>query len=242
MTDSWGLFQRRNFVQDHEHTFWIEYAVPIFRHFSLINKNISFSWCESVVSSHTHSQTVSDVWSNASEKLFSDGVARTSEAKVIVRSRLVHMLVKTLFIPLMINSLQSESLRYQNASISTITNSAVFGVQWIRNKITFLKTSLCDAYKWEVVELRSATIPVTWDSKVDLLLVFELVATIQYKFGFTLQGGIKLDRSNSKNFPLLLYIDKSRVAETDVFRCQRTFAGCFKALAVVVHAFYAVCS
>lgn len=79
----------------------------------------------------------------------------------------------------MTNSLQSESLRYQNASISTITNSAVFGVQWFRNKITFLKTSLCDAYKWEVVELRSATIPETWDSKVDLLLVFELVATIQ---------------------------------------------------------------
>ncbi|KAI7887277.1 uncharacterized protein EV154DRAFT_520795 [Mucor mucedo] len=57
----------------------------------------------------------------------------------------------------------------QNASISTIANLAVFGVHCICDKITLTKTSLFNANKWKVVELRSATIPVTWDSKVDLL-------------------------------------------------------------------------
>ncbi|KAI9344459.1 hypothetical protein BD770DRAFT_397580 [Pilaira anomala] len=191
MTDFWGLFKRHSFVQDHERTFWVEYIVPIFKHFSIINKEVLFSWCESVVSSHTHSQAIPGVWSNLSEKLFSDGVARTSGAEVIImessgsysRENVEHSLGDTSkLVTLMTNSLRSEILRYQNASISTIANLAVFGVQCICDKITLMKTSLFDANKWQVVELRSATIPVTWDSKVDLLQVFELLATLQQEY------------------------------------------------------------
>jgi hypothetical protein len=44
MTDFWGLFMRQDFNRVHERTFWVEYVVPIFKHFSAINKGIVFSW------------------------------------------------------------------------------------------------------------------------------------------------------------------------------------------------------
>lgn len=43
LTDFWGLFKRDTFNIEHERTFWVEYVVPVFKHFSSINKGVIFS-------------------------------------------------------------------------------------------------------------------------------------------------------------------------------------------------------
>lgn len=68
-------------------------------------------------------------------------------------------------------SLRNEILKYQGAS--------AFGIQCICDKITLINTSLCNSTKWQVIELRSAIIPVTWDSRTSMMSVFELLATLQ---------------------------------------------------------------
>ncbi|KAG0982027.1 hypothetical protein G6F29_006620 [Rhizopus arrhizus] len=71
-------------------------------------------------------------------------------------------------------SLRNEILKYQGAS--------AFGIQCICDKITLMNTSLCNSTKWQVIELRSAIIPVTWDSRTSMMSVFELLATLQNEY------------------------------------------------------------
>lgn len=42
-----------------------------------------------------------------------------------------------------------------------------------------MKTSLYTENKCKIVKLRGATIPVTWDTRVDMVAIFELLATLQ---------------------------------------------------------------
>lgn len=79
------------------------------------------------------------------------------------------------------NSLRGELLRFSNASLDTAKRLAIFGTQCIRNQLTLTKTSLHDPNKWQFVELRSATVPVTWDERANIVPVFKLLATIQVK-------------------------------------------------------------
>lgn len=80
---------------------------------------------------------------------------------------------------LITNSLRNEILKYQSASIETAKTVTTFGIQCICDKITLIKTSLFGPTEWQVVELRSATISVTWDSRMDLMSVFDLLAILQ---------------------------------------------------------------
>lgn len=83
------------------------------------------------------------------------------------------------------NSLRNKILKHQDASIETAKGLSVCGIQCICDKITLIKTSLCTSIKWQVVELRSATIPVIWNSRTCMMLVFESLATLQVnKFNF----------------------------------------------------------
>ncbi|KAL7334314.1 hypothetical protein PS15p_203098 [Mucor circinelloides] len=80
------------------------------------------------------------------------------------------------------NSLRNEILKYQNASFETAKNLASYGIQCICDKITLTKCSLFSTTKWQVIELRSATIPVTWDARANMISVFELLATLQNEY------------------------------------------------------------
>ncbi|CAO3700431.1 unnamed protein product [Rhizopus stolonifer] len=188
LTDFWGLFQRLNFNKIHERTFWAEYVIPLFKHFCIMNEGFIFSWCESMMLSHNKSQVIPGVWNNTAEKLFSDGVGRKDGFEVIIMEssgpysieHIDHSVEDTWkLIILTTNSLRNEILKYQDASIETAKGLTAFGIQCICDKITLIKTSLFGPTKWQVVELRSATIPVTWDSRMDLMSVFELLAILQ---------------------------------------------------------------
>lgn len=131
--------------------------------------------CESLVSSHSHSQAVPGVWSSSSEHLYSDGVGRASSgAEVIIMESpdscshkdMKHSMGDTSkLITMMTNSLRADILCHQGASLPKYLWQGYFDEH--------------DTNKWQVVQLRSAMTPVTWDSKVDMLHAFELVATLQ---------------------------------------------------------------
>ncbi|KAI9005467.1 hypothetical protein CLU79DRAFT_806723 [Phycomyces nitens] len=206
MTDFWGLFKRTAFNRDHERTFWVEYVVPIFKHFSIMNNEVIFSWCESMVLSHSNSQMVPGVWNNTPEKLFADGLGRKDGFEIIIMEssrpysveNIDHSMGDTWkLITMTTNSLRTEILKYQDASIETVKGLSVFGIQCIRDKITLIKTSLCTPTKWQVVELRSATIPVTWDSRANMVLVFELLSTLQNEYDTQKKVLKRLQRENS---------------------------------------------
>lgn len=141
--------------------------------------------------SHNKSQVIPGVWNNTTGKLFSDGVGRKDGFEVIIMESsgpysteyIDHSVEDTWKLIIMTtNALRNEILKYQDASIETAKGLAAFGLQCICDRITLIKTSLFGPSKWQVVELRSATIPVTWDSRIDLMSVFELLATLQVNF------------------------------------------------------------
>lgn len=124
--------------------------------------------------SHKKSQVIPGVWNNTTEKLFSDGVGRKDGFEVIIMEssgpysveNIEHSVEDTSkLIILTTNSLRNEILQYQDASIVTAKRLTAFGIQCICDKITLIKTNLYSPSKWQVVELRSPTIPVTWQCK-----------------------------------------------------------------------------
>lgn len=131
---------------------------------------------------------VPGVWNNTTEKLFADGIGRENGFEVIIMESsgphsteyIDHSMGDTQkLITMTNNSLRDEILKYQDASFDTAKGLSVFSIQCICDKITLMKTSLCTPNMWQIVELRSATIPVTWDARVNMVAIFELLATLQ---------------------------------------------------------------
>lgn len=138
--------------------------------------------------SHANSQVILGVWNNSTEMLFADGVGRKDGFEVVIMESsgpfsteyIDHSLEDTWkLITMTSNSLRNEILKYQNASFETAKNLASYGIQCICDKIIFTKCSLFSTTKWQVIELRSAVIPVTWDTRANMISVFELLATLQ---------------------------------------------------------------
>ncbi|KAG2191729.1 hypothetical protein INT47_004168 [Mucor saturninus] len=222
LTDFWVLFQRRDFNRTHERTFWAEYVTPVFKHFCINansrEKRLIFSWCESMMMSHKKSQVIPGVWNNTTEKLFSDGVGRKDGFEVIIMEssgpysteNIDHSVEDTSkLITLTTDSLRNEILQYQDASIETAKLLSAFGIQCICDKITLIKTSLFGPTRWQVVELRSAIIPVTWDSRMNLMSVFELLAVLQNEYDLQKDVLKKLRKKNNFLDPVP-YKDKIR--------------------------------
>ncbi|KAI7860095.1 hypothetical protein BDC45DRAFT_169198 [Circinella umbellata] len=93
--------------------------------------------------------------------------------------------------------LRDEILKYQGASFETAKGLSVFSIQCICDKITLMKTSLCTSSMWQIVESRSATIPVTWDAKVNMVAIFELLATLHIEHNTQMDILKKLRRENN---------------------------------------------
>ncbi|KAI8056318.1 uncharacterized protein B0P05DRAFT_287114 [Gilbertella persicaria] len=69
--------------------------------------------------------------------------------------------------------------RKQDCKHSSVLNLAVYGIQCIKSKLTLMKTTL-DSHSdcFQIVELRSASIPTTWAQRTDMIRVFELLVCL----------------------------------------------------------------
>jgi hypothetical protein len=53
-----------------------------------------------------------------------------------------------------------------------------YDIQVIQNTITLTETSILDPAKWRFIELRSASIPVSWSDRAQVVKVFGLIAAL----------------------------------------------------------------
>ncbi|RCH91250.1 hypothetical protein CU097_008155 [Rhizopus azygosporus] len=129
--------------------------------------------------SHIKSHMIPGVWNNPTERLFADGIG----------CEYVNNHDNQFY--------RNEILKYQDASIETAKGLAAFGTQCTCGKITLIKSSLCSPTKWQIAELKSATIPVTWNPRTGMMSVFELLATLQNKYDLQKNILKKLQRENN---------------------------------------------
>lgn len=99
------------------------------------------------------SLVVPGVWNDPTENIFVDGLGRKDGFTVIIMESsgpfsaeyVEHSIGDTWkLITMTTNSLRDEILKYQDASLETVKGLSVFGIQCIRDKLTLIKTSLCN--------------------------------------------------------------------------------------------------
>ena len=81
-------------------------------------------------------------------------------------------------ISMTMDSLRMELFRNQDARFETTKDLAIYSVQCVQSTLTLLKTTLYDRNTWQVFELRSTQIPVEWNERCKLMMIFELSATL----------------------------------------------------------------
>ncbi|KAJ8659843.1 hypothetical protein O0I10_004436 [Lichtheimia ornata] len=75
----------------------------------------------------------------------------------------------------MASTLKMELQEMAQVSATTAYQRAVYGIQCIRNQTTLLKTTLGSDHKWHVIQLRSATVPCSWDECPHFIKFCELM-------------------------------------------------------------------
>ncbi|KAG2220813.1 hypothetical protein INT45_004474 [Circinella minor] len=187
LTDFWGMASRKNFDTKQERSFWVETIVPMFKYLATTSNLLVFSWCESLVHSHLQSQVVPGVWNNTTNKLFADGLGRCEGFDIIImessggyeKENLNHSMDDTWKLIMMLtDSLRQELIKCQDAKYEDAKGLATYGIQCICDTITLMKTTMFDARRWQVIEVRSAKVPVKWNNRSGFTRVFELILTL----------------------------------------------------------------
>lgn len=71
---------------------------------------------------------------------------------------------------------------YRNASFETIKKVNIFSCQIIESKVTLIKYAVKSRSTWKVVECRSASVPLSIESSLNYMRVFELFAFMLVSF------------------------------------------------------------
>lgn len=79
----------------------------------------------------------------------------------------------------MSSNLNTMLRRKQDCKLSSVLNLAVYGIQCIKSRLTLMKTTL-DPHsdRFQIVELRSASIPTAWAQRTGMIRVFELLVCL----------------------------------------------------------------
>ncbi|KAI7855409.1 hypothetical protein BDC45DRAFT_439245 [Circinella umbellata] len=178
-------------LNNHEQTYFVEHIIPGLLALSKTSGLIQFRWCELEMQAiKAINLKDNDYNAKKAPQRFLDalGVMTSSmemEAVIVEASSsgnsenvgpTIEDTVKIL--ECATSSLVHQQSKYKNASIETFKKLRVFSIHVIKNKITLSSTMLCDRYRWNHIELRSATIPSTWTHRLELLKYFELLATL----------------------------------------------------------------
>ncbi|KAI8085779.1 uncharacterized protein B0P05DRAFT_466409 [Gilbertella persicaria] len=188
LTDFWGICFQDDFRKDHERSFWVERIVPLFKYLGASDQ-VVFSWCEDHAKSNQENQRDPGIWLNSKNNFFSDGIGRTDiqQEKIFMESSssfqvedFEHSIGDTYkLVESMSSSLSTMLRRKQDCKHSSVLNLAVYGIQCIKSKLTLMKTTL-DPHsdRFQIVELRSASIPTAWAQRTSMIRVFELLVCL----------------------------------------------------------------
>lgn len=126
--------------------------------------------CEDHAQSNQENQRDLGIWLNYKNNIFSDGIGRTNiqQEKIFMELSLSfqvedfeHSIGDTYkIVESMSSSLNTMFRQKQDCKLSSILNLAVYGIQYIKSKLTLMKTTL-DPHsdRLQIVELRSASVP-----------------------------------------------------------------------------------
>ncbi|KAI8058685.1 uncharacterized protein B0P05DRAFT_478723 [Gilbertella persicaria] len=162
--------------QNDERTAYCELFIPIFKAFGNTTKKLKYVWCEKKAKDSDY----------GSLKLL-DGIGRLVDKELnylLIESSgfnssnvLSHSLNDTL------KNMKSGSdnlkcfvSNYKKASFSTMKKARVYTCHIIQNKMTLVRYKIKSASQWQVVECRSASIPLSFSGIIHYTKVFELFA------------------------------------------------------------------
>lgn len=152
-----------------------------------VKRNSSYR-CEDYARAHGSSQIIPGVWTNTTLKYFSDGIGRVDgneklfmeSSSSFCKENIQHTLGDSFkLISLMTSTLNTSIRSYLDCKMSTASGLATYGIQCIKDRVTLMKTTInSDGAKYNIVELRSAVVPVKWENRDDLMKLFELIACL----------------------------------------------------------------
>ncbi|KAI8640747.1 hypothetical protein BD408DRAFT_444847 [Parasitella parasitica] len=147
---------------DDERTFFCEVIIPILKTFAIHNKNMTFRWCEKESKENKSSWLQMMVESSGAE----------SNVTHSVEDSIKQIKSATDFLTFL-------KARFQDSSAYTFTRLRTPTLLLIRNQLTMTTTSLDWNGKWQVVDVRTATVPTTKEGKFNLIKLFELLANLK---------------------------------------------------------------
>ncbi|OBZ89730.1 hypothetical protein A0J61_02221 [Choanephora cucurbitarum] len=172
-----------------ERSIFCEVFIPIFKAFGNCLSVLNFTWCEKKAKDADYVWLVSNDFSkrNKDNLKLIDGVGtltKINSTYLLMESSgfnhtsvVSHSLNDTLKnIKNGHDNLKYLFSQYRNASFNTIKKVNIFSCQIIENKITLIKYAVKSRTTWKVVECRSASVPLTIESSLYYVKVFELFA------------------------------------------------------------------
>ncbi|CAO3690668.1 unnamed protein product [Rhizopus stolonifer] len=171
-----------------ERTFFCEVIIPILKTFAIHNKNMTFKWCEKESKENKSSWLQStDYRLKDIEKRLLDGYGISENRGIAVmvessgaESNVTHSVEDSIKqIKSATDFLTYLKARFQDSSARTFTKLRTPTLLLIRNQLTMTTTSLDLNGKWQVVDVRTATVPTTKEGKFNLVRVFELLANLK---------------------------------------------------------------
>ncbi|KAG2175230.1 hypothetical protein INT44_007718 [Umbelopsis vinacea] len=174
------------YIHNHERTFWIEYAISMFRYLGSITNLISFKWCEVAAEPDIIDTDLSDSESIVTTRYVDDfGENRYGKCIMMKTSSrawtqdVTHTQdVTSMLLGSAVQMLKAQQGQHLDASFSTFCRLQMLTIQTVGEYMTLCGLSITAEKKYEYVALRAAVIPVSWNSRHDWRGMFEVLAHV----------------------------------------------------------------
>ncbi|KAI9030111.1 hypothetical protein CLU79DRAFT_734114 [Phycomyces nitens] len=221
LTDFYSKCQRNPHYQPkYERTFWVDRVVPIFQALGDHSQLLGFQWCEVLTEEHTEFTIDPTTWKRSVPIKFHDGLGydmnncnklvMEGSSRYIDRENIQHSQDDSIkILHTSIELLDSLIQHHLSASFSSLCLIKSFSVQCVCTTITLSITSLDpkDTGVYTHTHVRSATIPVNYDSRASWTAVFELLA---YLFTCLKEQKLVLETVTKESTGLLPVADHDR--------------------------------
>ncbi len=171
---------------------FVKHIILPFRYIAQETGKTEMSWCEKATDSQAAAELAQNNYETSKSIIkYADslGVSTSSNEQELIieassgifKEDLKHSLIGTIkIIPATTNALNYIVQKYKNATIETLQQKVIFGVQVIEKRVvTLTKVTLKpNSNKWRVIKLRFSTVPTDWKFRFVQVSIFKLMTTL----------------------------------------------------------------
>ncbi|ORX62212.1 hypothetical protein DM01DRAFT_1315612 [Hesseltinella vesiculosa] len=184
------------FITGHERTGFVDIVVPVFSAMAKVTGLIQFYWCEKTLECEAAILSLNNDHTPlmAGRKLL-DAIGVTANATTATEMILIecsryplshgipsHAMDDAVkLVSCSISSLLQEAELRKGASFSKFCELKILAIQVVKNKLTLSYLNMSSSGKWQWTEHGWATIPLTWDTRIQWIGVFDIVSKIIVK-------------------------------------------------------------